>query len=458
MNFAEFSSSTQMQIILFFISAIAAYIHTWTALNLIQTLYDEEVQMRKKIIYITIVSVVFYVGGIYGVFAFRGFEDLGALRGTLLKIPNPLAMLLNYFIISKYWNFASQRLIPILRQVYTYSLFTRILGVIISYIFPKRYDSYNYFEDGVETIIFIALCLLIYFAGRDIIGKHRFIINMNNSLPVNNRTMLIASFTYATFMYILSVYLQLSTNNSILVLLIILVMLIMFLVVDVMLTYYLSLKNDLDNKNSYIGSLVQTVDHYTNLRNEFGNILANFDSRLENGDWDQISAYHESLMGKTTLTTHSHNISRRMEQNPVLVSLLLKKLDYASQFDVHVNIPVLCPLDHFYIDTLDLSRMLSNLLNNAIEAAAESKLKKISFSITQKNALSKLIVITNTTKGTVDIDGITQNGATTKKNHQGVGLTQVKNIIRKHANCTLNFSYCDYEFSVYIEIRNIEGN
>jgi len=94
------------------------------------------------------------------------------------------------------------------------------------------------------------------------------------------------------------------------------------------------------------------------------------------------------------------------------------------------------------------------LLDNAIEAASECTEKIINVSIKndEKN-LRQLLVIENTySNKDVDTDKIFEKGFSTKSNNTGLGLWEVRQILRKNNNLNLYTTKDDKFFRQQLEI------
>lgn len=172
------------------------------------------------------------------------------------------------------------------------------------------------------------------------------------------------------------------------------------------------------------------------------------------GDLDACRKYHESLLNTTVETGNLFDLSIRFPENPALMSLIIEKRKQAELLGVQMNISITCLVSALTMAELDLCRLVSCLLNNAIEAAAESEQQRVSFSVEQKTDQSKLMIITNSCQAPLTIDQMFIAGLSSKKGHQGVGLNNVKRIVEKNSNCTFQIGYYNNEMIAYVELRN----
>lgn len=452
MTFPQFANSTYMQIILAGLSLISSGVFNWTAFNFVQSFYKKDVEFEKKTNLLVAVSTILYVGSIYGAYAFDSFVCFDEATRLKLLIPSPILCVVVYIIMKSSGNLHRSKLINILRHSYLYSLCLATISLFISYQFVPRGPSYNYFINGVAVVLFIPLCLLIYVTAKYLIKYYNFEICIPNSMPENNKHDFLWSSIVALCGYVLTIHILAKTGGSLLAHIMVCVCLVLLLTCDMLMTYNNAVKYELENKNLYITSLMHTADNYLQFKTDFQNILEGYNSYIQSEDLEALAQYHQSLIEPTKLQVQSVSVAQKMPQNPSFVAVLLSKIDYAHQMNVNLFIGEMCSLENMHMEEFDLSRMLGNLLNNAIEAAALSTEREVYFSVGKKNARCKVIKLSNTTVGDVDLDNIVNYGVSTKGNHMGVGLTQVKNIAEKYPNCILNFEYSNNNFEVQIEL------
>ncbi len=102
----------------------------------------------------------------------------------------------------------------------------------------------------------------------------------------------------------------------------------------------------------------------------------------------------------------------------------------------------------------EFARILGILLDNAIDASNEcnEKIINIMFRNDSKNN-RQLIIIENTYNNKeVDTEKIFEKGITGKNNHTGLGLWEVRKIIKKNNNINLYTSKTDKFFSQQLEL------
>ena len=102
----------------------------------------------------------------------------------------------------------------------------------------------------------------------------------------------------------------------------------------------------------------------------------------------------------------------------------------------------------------EFTRILGILLDNAIDASKECTEKIINISFRKYNSKHcQIISVENTyTDKNVNIDKIFEKGISSKENHSGLGLWEIRQILKKHNNINLHTTKNDKYFTQQLEI------
>ena len=188
-----------------------------------------------------------------------------------------------------------------------------------------------------------------------------------------------------------------------------------------------------------IKSSVQTT---STIRHDLKNHMFSISTLTEEGKKDAVLDYIANIM--EDLGT-KQNLAA--SGNTVIDSIINFKFQEAEQRGIRTALELRIPDDTIGIPTFDLTIILGNLLDNAIEAAA--KVTGNSY-INVKIRLDKgrlLIQVENPYRG--EIKGSKDRLLTTKadKENHGIGLDSIKNAIQKYDG-TMDIYYADNIFSV----------
>lgn len=178
------------------------------------------------------------------------------------------------------------------------------------------------------------------------------------------------------------------------------------------------------------------------LNSKEGNI-----KKIENLIQDMIDDFDETIDSKMSLTTQLSKITESEVK-----SLLYKKITDIYHKKISFHLEVLYPLHKNKIQTIDLVRILGILMDNAIEEVEQNH-KDLSLLILQEES-SLTIIIDNYVEEEVNINRISNNGFTTKKDHSGIGLQSLENILEKYPNISHKMSCRNHRFVQEIIIFN----
>ena len=102
----------------------------------------------------------------------------------------------------------------------------------------------------------------------------------------------------------------------------------------------------------------------------------------------------------------------------------------------------------------EFARILGILIDNAIDASSECDDKIINLTFRDEPQNHRQIVIVENTYQDKDVDTekIFEKGFSGKKNHTGLGLWEVRKIVKKNSNINLFTTKSDKYFTQQIEI------
>ena len=194
------------------------------------------------------------------------------------------------------------------------------------------------------------------------------------------------------------------------------------------------------------------LDSYTaqrRLTHEFTNHIAALDALLRQGDLTGAQEYLSSVSkvvaaGTTILDTH----------NPLLDSLLSRKYEEAAQQGVELYFD-LCDLKDLPFCGTDLVIVISNLLDNAIRAAAQAKPPEV-YLRARRNEEEYLISVRNRVQKDLElVDGELPRSTKAEPGH-GMGLVNVREVLDR-CRCEYTLSCRDrwFRFTCAVPTRKL---
>lgn len=334
------------------------------------------------------------------------------------------ALILNPFLTM--FRITSDELanIPIYRLSYAMILYVIVIIVIL--IFKAKSLKLNFFED-IDTksklIIFINFVLGIIAIIIQSITLYYFV----DSLPI--------LITFANFITFLA-YFAISIYN-------------------VTRVFKLFATNkELESEKSYNQTLRILHDSVRGFKHDFDNTVTTIGGFVRTNDMEGLKKYYLQLEDDCQKVNTLYVLNPEIINNDGIYNLLTTKYHEAEEKDIKVTITVLLDLGNLKMKIYDFARILGILLDNAIEASSESdeKIINITFRNDAKNS-RQLITIENSYKDkNVDTEKIFEKGTSGKENHTGLGLWEVRKILKKTNNANLFTNKTDTLFSQQLEI------
>ncbi len=210
----------------------------------------------------------------------------------------------------------------------------------------------------------------------------------------------------------------------------------------------------LENEKEYNKTLHILHDSVRGFKHDFDNIVTTIGRYIKTNDMKGLEKYYSQLEEDCEKVNNLYILNPDIINNPGIYNLLTTKYSEAIEKGIKVNLTFLLDLNNLHMKIYEFARMLGILLDNAIEAASESdeKVLNIVFRNDSKNNRN-IVLIENTYKDkNVNIDEIFNKGVTGKENHTGLGLWEVKQILKKNNNINLYTNKNDTYFSQQLEI------
>lgn len=223
----------------------------------------------------------------------------------------------------------------------------------------------------------------------------------------------------------------------------------------------------LQNINNYSSQIEGLYKDVRSFRHDYTNILTSLKIGIDERDIDMITEVYYSVLKDSGKMLKGKRFEIARLGNIVdlsFKSLLLSKLSEAQNLSIPVSLEIEKPITIKNIDQLDFLTIVSILLDNAIEAATEvaknadiekSYNEGITVCFFENSKLNKqvLIIQNSTLKNEVDMTQIFERGVSSKGNGRGIGLSNIKKILKSYPNISLNTTSRDFIFRQILEIE-----
>lgn len=214
-------------------------------------------------------------------------------------------------------------------------------------------------------------------------------------------------------------------------------------------------QNSYDNLQEY---MMQVEEMYQNLRtfkHDYANVMISMTGFIENSDMDGLKEYYTNQIShiSTLLNKKKDAVSGLHNLHMVeLKSLVYAKMIYAQELNIDVSLEITDKIDEININSFDLVRMIGILLDNAIEACQECENPKIAFSIVKIENDITFIIRNTYIRHNIDYSKLGNIGVSSKGERRGIGLYNIKSILKDYDHVVLDTEYLDGYFTQYLEI------
>lgn len=210
----------------------------------------------------------------------------------------------------------------------------------------------------------------------------------------------------------------------------------------------------LESAEEYNNTLHILHDNVRGFKHDFDNIVTTIGGYIRTEDMKGLKKYYLQLEDDCQRVNNLYLLNPEIINNDGIYNLLTKKYNEAEEKDIKVNITFLLDLSTLHMKIYEFARILGILLDNAIEASSECEEKIINLTFRNDNKNSReLIIVENTYNDkNLDTEKIFEKGVSGKDNHTGLGLWEVRKLIKKNNNINLYTSKNDNFFCQQLEI------
>lgn len=216
-------------------------------------------------------------------------------------------------------------------------------------------------------------------------------------------------------------------------------------------------RKDLKSAEEYNKSLEILYDKVKGFKHDFDNIVSTLDGFIQNNDMDGLKIYFNDVKKDCKITNNLSILNPRIINNPGIYSLLNNKYFKAINLGISFEIEYFLDLNTIDINLYEFSRMLGILIDNAIEEAEKCNKKIVKISFIRENRNNRAIITIQNTylNKDINIEKIFDKGESSKENHSGIGLWEVRNYVKKSKNLDLFTSTTDKFFKQELSIYDI---
>lgn len=279
-----------------------------------------------------------------------------------------------------------------------------------------------------QSVINILVILLIYFFNKEM--TINFIDIIKKNIKIFIMVILQCFMIFFLFQYI-NTTTWLTSMEKVLILLSILsfVLLVIFLSVDIFKQFK---KTEEDKLRSRYNEVLE--EYFEKMRadsHEYKNHLNAIYGVLQVGDYDQIKDLVKGYI--QNVSNEDYLIELSNINNQLIRAVIYSKISYATSIGINFKYYIKSSLKDINVSDSELVIIISNLLNNAIEASSESDDKYVELTLSKKNNKYNIMVKNSVNNGYfINVSEMFNYGYSSKGDERGVGLYNVKTIVQNN--------------------------
>lgn len=396
---------------------------------LAQTLYS--FQRDKKVILIFIIATAICTNALFYLDKYIGMEFrailvlfiMGLMSHLVLKlslIQSIVANIINAIALAA----GDLSAVLILVKVYGYSLAGIKSHIVLSLIS----DLIIY-----GTVIIIILIIRLIKQTQEMTDKYKRSISVKTTLYMFV-TFIIILVNYSIYAYFIGV-----VNQNVILVNVAIIWLYLILSLYINFTNSeLALKEQqYDQQQDYIRTIDSLINDFRRLKHSYANTIYSFYGYIQENDLPGLKAYYKEVMDDTKKMDSNLLLALQRIKVYSIFGLLWNKINEAESREIEVGVQVINEVREVGIKLTDLCEVLGNYIDNAIDAAAASRIKKINISLADDEEYLT-ISIENTYEGIVNVKEIQEEGYSSKGVGRGFGLAITNRILSGYANVLHN--------------------
>ena len=410
------------------------------------TLLNIDVSKKQKIRYIIFISILLYISGIF--------------------IPNPYKSIINLFIIVLSIHFILDvsilksilcTLVSIFTSVLCESLITKILSDIL------HFDILSFLYVPIFRLFIGLMIQLFVFIVYIIIKYSKFQIAILENMKRKVKIVIIINYIFAFLAMAVQFFITGFYLNKLPIYIVILsnlTLIVYFLlsIYSLIKTSQLEIANlNLEQEKEHNRILKVAQDDIRGFRHDFSNIICTIGGYVHSKDMNGLTNYFEQIQTDVIKVNNLTALTPDIINNPAIYALVTAKYDKASNLNINMSVEVFMDLNIINMKIYEFTRILGILLDNAIEAADECDERNIYVHIRNDQRHNRqLLIIENTYKDkNIYTDKIYEKNYSTKPKNTGLGLWEVRQILKRNNNLNLYTTKTERLFKQQLEIYNI---
>lgn len=213
----------------------------------------------------------------------------------------------------------------------------------------------------------------------------------------------------------------------------------------------------LSQLQAYTSEIERVYWSMREFKHNYKNVLLTMTDYIREKDIDGLETFFSGeilpeskiVLALGTRIGELYNIGKRDVKGIISVKAI-----YAEGIGIDFSIEVSEHIDSINMYTTDLSKVLGIALDNAIESTIECKNPVVQVAVIKKSNAVDIIIKNNCEKEILNVSKLYDKGFSTKGSYRGIGLNNLKKIISKYDNVSVEISSQKQEFCLTLKILN----
>ncbi len=285
--------------------------------------------------------------------------------------------------------------------------FFSLLALGISHILNKKFHLNTYIQDSLikKIVLVVTIILNVFYMSLDILTKH---LHVQKTYLIMSTIVIAVSVIFITVSIIFFIYSHIQEVKTQLKL------------------------NQMNERDAYINELEKSNDVLHKFKHDYKNLLLSLSASVNDSDNDNLKSSISKLLNYKRVDLRSDNNTTNLYKikDKLVKGILVSKLMFAknnnikTDFEIDDNVTI--PENY----SIDITRMLGILLDNAIDASLESDQPELIFAVVSFDDYIEFIIKNSIIPNSnIHTNDVYKTGFTTKENHGGLGLASVREIV-----------------------------
>ncbi|OFR35290.1 histidine kinase [Staphylococcus sp. HMSC063F02] len=339
--------------------------------------------------------------------------------------------------------------------------FTNFIAFIVEVLIQKIIYTFV-LVDIVHTLTFALISITFAYSLKFLLKKLK-----HSYLSINKNYLIIISIVLVLSFIILYLYSKVQTVNisSLKIYGLIFIGIIIFLITLIIIISRYTLRElryrrnmeEIETYYEYTLQIESINNEMRKFRHDYVNILTTMSEYIRENDMDGLKTYFNDNIVPMKDNLQMNSIKINGTDNlkvRAIKGLVTTKILQAQEKNIPISIEVPELIDHIEMNTVDLSRIIGIIIDNAIEASEELEDALIRIAFINVETSVMFIVMNKCKEDMPKIHELFQDSFSTKGDNRGLGLTTLKDITDTTENVLLDTTIENGYFVQKVEIIN----